>query len=270
VWRHFEARVPRVVPVCAAFALLAACAYGVHARNQVWRDDVTLWHDVTVKSPKNGRGLMNYGLALMARGDFPTALNYFERALQYTPYYDLLEVNLGVVNGALGRDAQAERHFQRAISLGPQDANTHSFYARWLEQKGRRAEALERARAAVALNPAQPGGREMLKRLTVATSAAPPAATNLAFRTPEQWLDVSLAYYKAERYLEAIAAAQTAIYLRPGYAEAYNNVGAAYAALHLWDPAIKADLEAVRLKPDYQLARNNLAWALAQKRTGRR
>lgn len=91
---------------------------------------------------------------------------------------------------------------------------------------------------------------------------------NLASLTPEQWLDLSLSYYQQHRYLESIAAAQTAAYLRPNYPEAYNNIGAAYAALHLWDLAIQADQQALRLRPDYQLGRNNLVWALEQKRLG--
>lgn len=86
--------------------------------------------------------------------------------------------------------------------------------------------------------------------------------------TPEQWLNLSLTYYRQHKYLESVAAAQTAAYLRPSFAEAYNNVGAAYGAMHIWDPAIQADLQALRLRPDFPLAHNNLAWAMEEKRRG--
>lgn len=43
------------------FILLSLYGYGTHERNKVWRTDETLWKDVTEKSPKNARGLMNYG-----------------------------------------------------------------------------------------------------------------------------------------------------------------------------------------------------------------
>ena len=88
--------------------------------------------------------------------------------------------------------------------------------------------------------------------------------------TAEQWLNLSVSYYKQQKYLESIAAAQTAAYLRPDYPEAYNNIGAAYGALHMWDPAIQADLLALRYRPDFPLARNNLTWAMEQKRRGAR
>ena len=84
--------------------------------------------------------------------------------------------------------------------------------------------------------------------------------------TAEQWLNLSLYAYQHGRYLESIAAAQTALKLKPDYADAYNNIAAAYSALHLWDLAIAAAQEALRLKPDFPLARNNLNWALEQKR----
>ncbi len=37
---------------------------------------------------------MNYGLSQMAKGDYPGALGYFQRALVYDPNYYVLEVNL--------------------------------------------------------------------------------------------------------------------------------------------------------------------------------
>jgi len=99
-----------------------------------------------------------------------------------------------------------------------------------------------------------------------AASKRPITATlNYPSLNPAQWLNLSRTLYSEGKYLESIGAAQTALQLKPDYAEAYNNIGAAYAALRLWDPAIEADQQAVRLQPAMQLARNNLAWALQQK-----
>ena len=53
--------------------------------------------------------------------------------------------------------------------------------------------------------------------------------------------------------------------MRPGYAEALNNIAAGHQALHEWDEAIASAGEAVRLRPDFQLARNNLAWSQQQR-----
>ena len=86
--------------------------------------------------------------------------------------------------------------------------------------------------------------------------------------TADQWIALSGTYHQQGKYLDAVGAAQSALYLRPDYAEAYNNIGAAYASLKMWDPAIQAAQQALRIKPDFPLARNNLAWALEQKRIG--
>src|SRR5262249_47131678 len=96
-----------------ALCLLVGSGYGAHLRNEVWHSEESLWQDVTLKSPHNGRGLMNYGLTQMSKGNSTAAYDYFQRAALYTPNYSLLEVNLGLAAGELSRDAEAEQHFRR-------------------------------------------------------------------------------------------------------------------------------------------------------------
>ena len=49
--------------------LIVAMAYGTWQRNIVWRTEESLWLDATIKSPDNGRGLMNYGVIQMNKGN---------------------------------------------------------------------------------------------------------------------------------------------------------------------------------------------------------
>jgi tetratricopeptide (TPR) repeat protein len=84
--------------------------------------------------------------------------------------------------------------------------------------------------------------------------------------TPENYLNLSDAYYKAERFPECVAAAKAALSLKPDYQGAYNNIGAAYNRMLLCDSSIPALEQAVRLAPDNQLSKNNLAWAIEHKR----
>ena len=51
------------------------------AAQRVWRTEESLWLDATIKSPDNGRGLMNYGVIQMSKGNYRVADEYFERAL---------------------------------------------------------------------------------------------------------------------------------------------------------------------------------------------
>jgi tetratricopeptide (TPR) repeat protein len=232
--------------------VLIAESTGVYARNAVWSSDLALWRDVTEKSPNNGRGWMNYGVALMERGDFAGAIAAYDHALPLTPNYHLLEVNIGVAHGQLHHDAEAERHFLRAIALEPADWRAHVHYARWLAAVHRTADALAHARLAREMNPAD------LSALPVERAAAP------ADNTADYYIARSLAEYQIGRFRDSLASATRATALQPSSAEAWNNVAAAHNALGQFDQGIAAGEKAVALNPSLEIARNNLAYARRQ------
>ncbi len=148
--------------VIVPLALIAALGRGTFRRNEVWKTEETLWRDVTEKSPKNGRGLMNYGLTQMAQGKYDQARRYFNEALVYCPNYPTLEVNLGIVEAAQRRPAEAEAHFQRAIALSPEYPDGYFYYARWLNEEGTSQKAIPFLKRAIALSPAASDARELL------------------------------------------------------------------------------------------------------------
>jgi tetratricopeptide (TPR) repeat protein len=273
-------------------------------RNRVWHSDESLWYDVTLKSPRNGRGLMNFGLTRMAAGDYKSALDYFNRALVYTPAYMYLEVNLGIANGGVNSNSEAEAHFRRALALEPNETISYYYYARWLYSKQRTREAIGLLQRAIALNSGDPLPRYLLMKiysqqadyarlapLAEQTAKLYPedpetltyvnimqgfqqrlaAAESLARTapTPQNWLELSLLYHQAGRYQDCIAAATAALKLKPDYAEAYNNVAAAYQSLARWDDAIRAAQQALKLNPNLQLAKNNLAYSMWEKQRTR-
>ena len=142
--------------------VLSIASYGTTRRNIVWFNEESLWYDVTLKSPTNGRGLMNYGLTQMEKGEYVRALNYFTRAEQYSPDYYVLEINLGIANGALNHDEEAEHHFARSLELAPQDAQALYFYAVWLRQKNRYNDAIQALESDIQANPAYLDARYLL------------------------------------------------------------------------------------------------------------
>lgn len=303
LWDRWGPRRAAPIAAAATACLLLAYAAAARQRNEVWRTEESLWLDVTRKSPRNGRGLMNYGLTQMKKGEYRRALDYFERALAFTPNYAILEINLGIVNGSLNRDRKAEGHFRRALSLAPNESLAHHYYARWLKSKGRATEAAAHLREAIRTNPLDPEPRYLLLDLHAVAknwrelrlladetlehfpddakvmdylarlkesqgevSAAEARARQTP--TPENYLQLSLLYHQAGRFADSIRAAREAIRLRPDYAEAYNNIAAGHEALGQWDEAIAAATQALRLKPDFALARNNLLYSEQQKKSG--
>lgn len=293
-------RLWRTAVVSVAAAVLLLNAWGTHRRNEVWRTEESLWRDVTVKSPANGRGLMNYGLTLMGKGQLDEALRWFERARPLVPNYSYLYVNLGVALAAKGDTAAAEQNFLTGIRLSSNTAEPHFFYARFLKDRGRLAEALSQVQEALEISPAHPDPRHLLLELLAASGnrralldaaretlriwpddetaraclKAPDAAgekpgaphpTTRWVGTPDQLLSQSLQLYQSGRFEDCIAACRAALIVKPDYAEAYNNICAAYNSLHRWDLAIGACEQALYVRPDFELARNNLRWAQTSK-----
>lgn len=282
----------------AGMLVLAAHAVATHERNRVWRDEESLWRDTTLKSPNNGRAWMNYGLTKMYKGELDGALACFERAKTLVPGYSYLYVNLGITLEAKGRPAEAETDFLTAIRLARRTAEPYFYYARFLHDQRRPAEALVYVQKAIEMSPAHLDARHLLLNLLaesrdaaalrqaaeatlalwpqddVARRAMQTSASGTAGRpapppgpgakTPEAWITESLALFRVGRFEDSIAACRAALRVRPDYPEAYNNICAAYNSLQRWDLAVGACEQALRLRPDFELARNNLRWAQSQ------
>jgi Flp pilus assembly protein TadD len=237
---------PERVLAPVAVVLLLAHALGTHERNEVWKTGETLWADVVAKSPANGRAWMNYGLAQMARGRYAVAKSHFERAASLVPNYSTLEINRGIVEGQLGDHAAAERHFRRAVSLSP-DSRAHYFFARWLAQRGRIAEALPHVRTAVQLSPSYSDARELLARL------------ERTWPNYQEAFTAGLDAIRRRDWTAAVQANREALRHDPRSADAYNNLGWSLAQLGLRDRARRAYEQAIALRPDDERVRNNLA-----------
>ncbi len=246
----------KIAAVCVIVLFLSVNGYATFQRNEVWKTEGTLWHDVTLKSPRNGRGLMNYGNTLMAKGDFAGALDYFHRAQKLTPQYSVLLINLAVAEDATNQDALAEKDFKEALRLDPGNPDSYIYYARHLISRSRISEARALLRKALELSPADLTARELFAQTNGLVAGKPVAA-----ETPEAYLERSLQLYNEGRFAESIDACRKALALRPGYAEAWNNIGAAYNKLRRYKEGAAACEQALRLKPDFDLARNNLQYA---------
>lgn len=290
-------------PIAIGTLVIAIGFYGLgtHLRNKVWSTDEAIWKDATIKSPRNGRALMSYGLVLMGKADYANAEKYMIKALEFTPYYAYLHINIGILKEAMGQTAEAEKYFQQGVQYGGIYPTVFFFYGRFLKNQNRLPEAVEKLTKALSLAPNHVDSQRMLMEiyqqqeeftklealadlvlkqspnnieakfyLQAAKNKQSPLetakATAYAIKTPQSLLDLSLKYYLAGRYEDCIDAANEALKLKTDYAEAYNNICTAYNGLKQWDKAIPACEQAIKLKSDFQLAKNNLAWAQDEKK----
>jgi Flp pilus assembly protein TadD len=303
LWASLSTRVSRAGLTLALVAALAGYGVGAKARTEVWRDSESLWGDVVHKSPGNGRGHMNYGIALLARGDLDGAEAAIRHTLALLPNYPHAHANLGIILDQRGRFSEAEASFQHALSLDTRVADVHYFYGRMLARVGRIPEAIDRLRAGLQVSNAHPHTRHLL--LEVLASAGrfdelreladailqvdPANAVALHWRkaasapapqravpsdssgepppsAPEaqEALSRGLAAYNDGRGADAVAAFSESVALEPKSARAWNNLCSAYNLTGAFSLAADACRKALALQPDFELARGNLRWALTR------
>ncbi len=246
--------------------ILVAHAYGTTQRNRIWDSSDSLWLDVVVKSPKNGRGLMNYGLTHMADGNYEVALEYFNRALEYTPNYYTLYINLGILNGGMNNHNKAIEHFKSAIALNSSSPAPEFYYARYLVGQKKYKEAEVYLKKAIEKSPNHTKSKELLS-LVANNSKQPEEEINTLLAeiknnpSPRLYMDLSIKYYEIQNYAMSIVASRELLKLDPNNADAYNNICVAYNQLKQWKLGAEACAKAIEINPDFQLAKNNLKWA---------
>jgi len=135
---------------------------------------------------------------------------------------------LGLIQRYRGDVHSAERHFQRAIALNPNDADAIVGSGRLLAFRGRVEQGIDRIREAMRLNPYHPEW---------------------------YWVNLGSVLYLARKYADA--AEVFGRVTRPGYWILCRLAGC-YAQLGRMDEATKTAAEALRLRPDFSVAKLQL------------
>ncbi len=243
---------------------------------------------------------MNYGLILMSEYDTLLGADYLHRASLALSHDAPLEVHLARLASSQGRDAEAEKDFRLAISYDPSYAPAYSYYGQWLLSHQRASEALENAQRAAKLDRNDLTARHTLmdiyaersnwpsllgmaneslrldpndadgqRALRVAQTAVDEVTrierAAKADPTVENYLSLSVVYFRNARYNDSIAACRQAIKLQPNLPEAWFNIASTYHVMGKDDDAIAALREALRIRPDFQIAKNNLNYELSKK-----
>lgn len=248
------------------FLIIICYSFGTIQRNIVWDNSASLWKDVSIKSPKNGRGLMNYGLSLMSKGDYKGASSYFERALEFSPNYSTLYVNLGILNGAQKKHDKAIKYFEKAKKLNLNSPAPYYYYARYLFNKKKYLKSKKLLNEAILLSPNHSLSTNLLsqieqKNINELKLLKKTQKNVLKNPTAKGFLELSYKYYDLQKYPEAIYICKEGLKVYPNNANLYNNLCVNYNQLKQWKKGIQACEKALKLKPNFQLAKNNLRWA---------
>jgi tetratricopeptide (TPR) repeat protein len=244
---------------------------------------------------------MNYGLAFERIDNYKEAEKYFIMSYNMNPNYWAVNVNLAIAKAYLHENSEnVETYFKKGVELGSNLPSPYYFYAKYLYDQSRTAEAINLLKQSLVLTPGYIYSRNLLgtiyqntkqwdkleeisqKTLEIApgdeqairfleASKLRKSETDmmeediLKAPTAEKYLNLSLKYYNLKEFDMCIAACQKAIQLNPNFSPAYNNICSANNILGNYDAAIIAGQKAVELDPNNELAKNNLAQAIKGK-----
>jgi tetratricopeptide (TPR) repeat protein len=297
LWKKYSSQLKYSSPffLFIGFVLIASHAYGVRERNKVWKTEESLWLDVTIKSPTNGRGLMNYGLTQMSKGNYIGANDYFQKAQQYVPYYPTLYVNMAILKSVTQQNVEADQYFKKALELTKgHEHGPYNFYGKFLINQQRFTDAEKILLESYQINKFDPEALKLLSQLYTQTQNWEKlnwSATNILKLDPNdndgklflnqsikkesiattnqavsvvEMLNRSLLLYNENKFDECINVCLEILKIEPNNANALNNIGAAYNMKKDWEKAAEYCQKALDINPNFNLAKGNLTWALSE------
>ena len=229
-WRH-----RRVVLGGGSAIILTALIFCAHAQTVYWRNSELLWTHALARTSGNFIGHSNLGNALLQKGDVDEAIVHYQQALQIKPDSAQTHNNLGNALLQKGDVDEAIAHCQMALQIKPDFAEAHNNLGNALLRKGHVDEAMAHCQKALQIKPDY----------------------------AEAHNNLGMALLKMGRVDEAIAHFQQALQIKPAYAEARNNLGNARLRKGQVDEAIAQYQQVLQIKPDSPNVLNNLAWLLA-------
>ena len=179
----------RCALAAAAFAMLVACAGKPRIDNKPPQQPV-IKPDLQEAAKYN----VELGIAYMQRGELAVAKEKLERAVKESPHDPEVHSALALLEERLGNRDEADHEFREAIRLAPHDPDIANNYAVYLCRTNRVNEGVKQLLA---------------------------TARNPLYRTPEAaYTNAAVCLRSAHRDDEAKRALESAVELRPGFAEA--------------------------------------------------
>jgi tetratricopeptide (TPR) repeat protein len=218
---------PPALQVAGVLVITAGpLSVAAYLRNLVWKDDVTLWSDVAVKSPGKARAHGNLGLAYLRRDMTSEAIGQFRAALEISPdYVDALS-NLGNAYVKQGRPDEAVGVLRKALALAPSHRKAHAELGYAYKAKGQVDDAI----------------REYRESIRVAELSG--WAGDLA----EAHNNLGIAYADKGQLQDAEREYREAMRLSPSLAEAHTNLGAILKKMGRAGEAVEEHRRALELK----------------------
>lgn len=232
-------------------------------------DNQRSWRPII--KPDFAQAANSLGLALVEVGRLADGEAAFRRAIELDPRFTRAINNLANVLADQGRREEAITYFERALKLDPQYCDAHNNMGNALRELGRHAEAIASFERALSIRPEF---HEAHNNLGIAWAGQGKydralACYQEALRLkPEYWAahnNLGIVLANQKKYDEALASYRRALDIKPDYAEALNNMGIVLSQQGDYDEAVICFRRAIELKPDYAEAFSNLGITLTER-----
>lgn len=249
--------------------LAAACACLTVQRNRDYQSEQGLWSDTLAKCPTNDRAHNNLGNTLARTGEIRAAMAHFETAIRLRPDAADTRYNLGNALRSLGRDEDAIVQYEQALQLNPAMPDAEVALGAALADSGRPAAAIAHYECALRMAPDYATAHNRLGIALARTDRPQESIAHFerALRTPTPQPDVhnnlGNALRATGRIQEAIAQYEQAIHLDPGLADAHSNLGRTYVMAGLLPESLQHFERALALSPNSPAIHDDLGMALA-------
>ena len=235
-----------------------------YQRNNIWKDPLTLWKDVVMKSPMSGRAHNNLGQSYYELGETDKALKEYLTAIELDPQHAEAHNNLGILYKDLGKQEESFREYQTALRLQPNSAQIHYNLANAYRINGKFKRAQDHYERTTRLDPYHAQAYNNLGFVYENQGKLNEAFESYrrAIQIREDYalphFNLARIYNSQGRLDEAIIEYETGIRLDPKNAKSHYFLGLVYDDLDRWDDARNEFKKALRLDPDFSSARKSL------------
>jgi tetratricopeptide (TPR) repeat protein len=212
-------------------------------------DAEVLYRQVLAAEPRHAEALRLLGLVALAAGNAAAAIGLIGESVRLAPRSADGHAQLGLALKAAGRAAEAIAHLETARGLAPADADVLANLAATLRAAGRGGEARRRLRQALALAPA--AAEALLTLGNLDHAAATLRALQVRPGYVEAWFNLGNDRARSGDVGGARGAYEAALACNPASLEALTNLGALLLGLDKIEAARLCHRRAATLSPDH-------------------
>jgi len=139
--------------VAISVVLILSLGTATYLRNRVWKDSISFWTDVVLKTPLNAGAHSSLGLALQENERIEEAISHFVEAVKIDPEFALAHNNLGIILMRQGRFDEAIKHYSEALRIKPNLVEAHNNLGGLLASQRKFDEAISHFSEALQIDP---------------------------------------------------------------------------------------------------------------------